>query len=195
MTHLKKQSRVILSSFLLILLFVSVPPNSQAQIPEEYEGVHLEIDLATNKLKVFLNTHEVFSYSVATGRNKTKTPLGEFKIVTKVKEPWYLPKQIAGGDPKNPLGTRWIGLSVPYTNGYKYGIHGTNKPQSIGHYVTDGCIRLQNENVEWLYDQLQKGTPVIITDSSLTNLELSEKKQSIEAQLKQKYDDDEGDKS
>jgi lipoprotein-anchoring transpeptidase ErfK/SrfK len=160
------------SRFTMLFLFTILPlfwlnhVPATAEIVEEYEGVHLEIDLATNKLKVFLNTHELYTFNVATGKNRAETPLGAFKIVTKVKEPWYLPKQIAGGAPENPLGTRWLGLNVPGTNGYKYGIHGTNNPYSIGRHVTQGCIRLHNRDVEWLYQHIPKDTIVIIKHSS-----------------------------
>lgn len=172
---------LVLSSILLSPSFVTAnhsiqtlkPVNSLQEgaapsnhIEEEYEGVHLEIDIATNKMTVFLNTRALYSFRVATGKNKTNTPLGRFRIITKVENPWYLPKNIAGGDPSNPLGTRWLGLNVPNTNGYKYGIHGTNNPYSIGGYVTQGCVRLQNNQVEWLFRHIEVGTPVIIKNSA-----------------------------
>ncbi|GAA0367107.1 L,D-transpeptidase [Bacillus horti] len=181
MFHMKYHTRyigVLTLCFLLLLHPIPVsaigqaqqasPLNQQPAIEAEFEGVHLEIDIATNVLKIFLNTQLMYTFKVATGKNKTHTPLGKFRIVTKVEKPWYLPKNIAGGDPKNPLGTRWLGLDVPYTSGYKYGIHGTNNPYSIGGHVTQGCIRLQNKQVEWLYQHIQIGTPVIIKDSSKT---------------------------
>lgn len=142
---------------------------NQLQIKEidpEFEGVHIEIDIGYNRMTVFLNTKPLYSFRVATGKNKTHTPLGNYSIITKVENPWYLPKNIAGGDPRNPLGTRWLGINVPGTSGYKYGIHGTNNPYSIGGYVTQGCIRLQNKQVEWLFRHIEVGTLVIIKDSS-----------------------------
>ena len=51
------------------------------------------------------------------------------------------------------LGTRGIVLQEHYA------IHGTNKPSSIGHYNTLGCIRLLNENIENLYSYIPIGTP------------------------------------
>jgi len=131
-------------------------------MPEGYEGVYIIIDKSYNVLKVYLNESVIKTFPIATGKNKTLTPEGKFEIVTKVKNPWYLPKKIAGGDKKNPLGTRWLGLSVPETNGYKYGIHGTNNPYSIGHHVSQGCIRMQNKDVEWLFRHIPIKTPVLI---------------------------------
>lgn len=155
--------RALFISLLIIVLFLFPTPQS-AQFIEEYEGVHLEINLATNTLEVYLNNNIMYSFKVASGKVNKHTPLGTFKIITKVVNPWYLPKKIAGGDSKNPLGTRWIGINVPNTNGYKYGIHGTNNPSSIGRYVSQGCIRMYNQDVEWLYQHIPKGTIVIIKD-------------------------------
>ena len=44
-----------------------------------------------------------------------------------------------------------------------YGIHGTNHPDSVGHYVSNGCIRMHEEDVEKIYDMVEVGTPVDIT--------------------------------
>lgn len=52
-----------------------------------------------------------------------------------------------------------MGLDVPWG---KYGIHGTNKPGSIGWNASHGCIRMQNENVKELYDLVSHGTRVVI---------------------------------
>jgi lipoprotein-anchoring transpeptidase ErfK/SrfK len=154
-----RKMKVILLTFLLAFQFT---PLISAEIMEEREGVYLEINKATNTLQVYLNNHVIYTFRVATGKEKESTPLGTFKVVTKVKEPWYLPKDIAGGSPNNPLGTRWIGLNVPNTNGYEYGIHGTKDPSSIGRYVSQGCIRMHNKDVEWLFRHIPKGTLVII---------------------------------
>ena len=54
------------------------------------------------------------------------------------------------------LGTRRLDL------GDGYGIHGTNEPESIGHSVSHGCVRLRNEDVEKLFDMVAVGTPVYI---------------------------------
>ncbi|MFV9509681.1 L,D-transpeptidase [Tepidibacillus sp. LV47] len=120
------------------------------------------INKTRNTLKVYLNDTVVKTFSVATGKNQNLTPEGHFKIVTKVKNPWYLPKKIPGGDKRNPLGTRWLGLNVPGTGGYKYGIHGTNNPVSIGFHVSQGCIRMYNQDVEWLFRHIPLGTSVTI---------------------------------
>jgi L,D-transpeptidase catalytic domain len=54
------------------------------------------------------------------------------------------------------LGTRRLDL------GDGYGIHGTDEPESIGHSVSHGCVRMRNEDVEKLYPMVAVGTPVYI---------------------------------
>lgn len=71
-------------------------------------------------------------------------------------QPW-LPDVIPPG-PKNPMGTRALLL-----NGDEYAIHGTNKPEFVGGFVSFGCIRMYNQDVEELYNYVQVGTPVIVT--------------------------------
>lgn len=127
----------------------------------EEEQTYILINKKQNRLHVIVNDSTVYTFPVATGRNGL-TPIGQFQIVTKVHQPYYLRKKIAGGHPDNPLGTRWMGLSVG--NGYKYGIHGTNRPYSIGHSVSSGCIRMQNKDVEFLYRHIPLKTRVEIVE-------------------------------
>jgi lipoprotein-anchoring transpeptidase ErfK/SrfK len=65
------------------------------------------------------------------------------------------------GGPNNPLGARALYL---YQNGQDtyYRIHGTTEPSSIGRSVSNGCIRMLNEHVIQLYDQVPVGTPVVV---------------------------------
>jgi len=68
----------------------------------------------------------------------------------------YLPRWVAGG-PGNPLGARAM-----YLGNTQYRIHGTNDPTTIGKNVSSGCIRLENSNVEDLYQRVGLGTKVIV---------------------------------
>jgi lipoprotein-anchoring transpeptidase ErfK/SrfK len=65
-----------------------------------------------------------------------------------------LPSHMPGG-PKNPLGARAL-----YLGNTIYRIHGTNEDWSIGRAVSSGCIRMLNEDVEYLYDHVKVGTKV-----------------------------------
>ncbi|GEN33332.1 MULTISPECIES: L,D-transpeptidase [Aneurinibacillus] len=147
----------------VLLSFLLLFPSSGSALEDE---VFIEINKSTNRLTIFLNDIPVYVFPVATGKNKSLTPEGEFTIVTRIEKPWYLPKNVPGGSPKNPLGTRWLGLNVPGTGGYKYGIHGTNNPASIGHHVSQGCIRMQNKDIEWLYRNIPLGTRVVIKSNA-----------------------------
>jgi hypothetical protein len=108
---------------------------------------------------------EVARFGVATGMAAYPTPLGRFTIVTKQRHPWWYPpsagwaagaKPIPPG-PGNPLGTRWMGLSVGAV-----GIHGTPDAASIGYSASHGCIRMRIPNAEWLFDRVRFGTTVFI---------------------------------
>jgi len=61
------------------------------------------------------------------------------------------------GGPDNPLGARAI-----YIGDTEFRIHGTTQPWSIGQAVSSGCIRMLNEDVIDLYDQVQIGALVIV---------------------------------
>ena len=63
---------------------------------------------------------------------------------------------------RNPLGTRWIGFDAINTDGRIYGVHGTNQPNSVGKYISNGCVRLSNSDVERLYQQVPLGTKILI---------------------------------
>ncbi|MDF2619629.1 MAG: L,D-transpeptidase family protein [Xanthobacteraceae bacterium] len=68
----------------------------------------------------------------------------------------YLPRFMAGGA-GNPLGSRTM-----YLGGTIYRIHGTNQPSTIGKFMSSGCIRMLNEDVENLYDRVKVGTRVVV---------------------------------
>lgn len=156
-----------LSRLLAGWLFLSacglVQPGPAARAVED--DVHLLIDLASRRLHVMLNDTPVFTFPIATGRQSKPTPTGTFRIVTKVVNPYYLPRKIAGGHPDNPLGTRWMGLSIG--NGYKYGIHGTHKPHLLGQSVSSGCIRMHNRDVEFLFRHIPLQTRIVITKNGM----------------------------
>jgi hypothetical protein len=73
-----------------------------------------------------------------------------------IKRQPYLPRFMAGGE-TNPLGARAM-----YLGNTVYRIHGTNQPSTIGSFVSSGCIRLTNEDVEDLYSRVTIGTTVVV---------------------------------
>ncbi|WP_246070482.1 L,D-transpeptidase family protein [Paenibacillus kobensis] len=122
----------------------------------------------TNKLAFYDNGELIKTFPVATGRTSKLTPEGSFKIVNKIKDRPYYKEKIAGGDPRNPLGDRWMGLEVNGTYGTTYAIHGNNNSKSIGKYVSSGCIRMYNDDIHWLFPQIEIGTKAILTTSDLS---------------------------
>jgi len=75
----------------------------------------------------------------------------------------YLPRFMAGGD-GNPLGARAL-----YLGNTLYRIHGTNKPSTIGTFVSSGCIRLTNDDITDLYSRVKVGTRVLVVRSVTTS--------------------------
>jgi lipoprotein-anchoring transpeptidase ErfK/SrfK len=65
---------------------------------------------------------------------------------------------IENNDQRNPIGSRWAGLAM----GRGYGVHGTREPDSIGKESSNGCVRMLNEDIEYLYDFMMVGDEVII---------------------------------
>lgn len=118
------------------------------------------ISKSRNTLTLFLKDKPIKEYSVATGK-KNSTPAGTFKITAKLVNPtWFKTGAILPpGSPENSLGTRWLGFDKP-----GYGIHGTTEPESIGKQVSDGCVRMLNEQVEELYGIVPVGIQVTIQD-------------------------------
>lgn len=105
--------------------------------------VSIVIDISKRQLRVYDDGQLHKTYPVAIGKSRTPSPIGEWKIVHKSKN-W------GGG-----FGTRWLGLNVPWGI---YGIHGTNKPWSIGGAESAGCFRMYNHQVEELYRWVKVGT-------------------------------------
>ncbi|WP_264737842.1 L,D-transpeptidase [Cytobacillus firmus] len=133
------------------------------------------INKKNNKLAYFNSHREMYTFSVATGRSKDLTPVGEYRIVNKLIDRPYYKKNIPGGVPENPLGRRWLGLNVYGSPGNTYAIHGNNNESLIGKYVTAGCIRMKNSEIEWLFQEVETNTKVLIVDSHETFEKMAEK--------------------
>ncbi|WP_275670731.1 L,D-transpeptidase family protein [Neobacillus notoginsengisoli] len=149
--------------FICLLLFVSMVLFEAPAMAAS--GEFIIINKSTNQLAYYNNSKLVKVFKVGTGRKASYTPEGKFKIVNKIVNRPYYKDKIPGGSPKNPLGNRWLGLNANGTWGTTYAIHGNNNSKSIGGYVSGGCIRMYNNDVQWLYSQVEVNTPVIITSS------------------------------
>lgn len=116
------------------------------------------IDLSERTL-TFSSSETTLTTSVAVGSSHNPTPTGEFFVTDSVKV----------ADPHGPWGPRALGLSarsetITEFNGGDgiIGIHGTNRPDSIGEAASLGCVRLPNDVITQLYELVALGTPVVI---------------------------------
>jgi len=115
-------------------------------------AARIEINVTSRLLSLYLGDTPFGVYPVGVGKPTTPSPLGLWQIREKIINPsWEV------------LGARWMGLDVPWGN---YGLHGTNAPWSIGQYVSNGCIRMYNADVEKIFDLVYIGTPVHIYASN-----------------------------
>lgn len=131
------------------------------------------INSRNNTLRYYINGNLTRSYSCATGKSSSATPTGKFSVYNKIVNRPYYKNNIPGGDPRNPLGKRWMGLDCYGTQGTTYGIHGTNNEGSIGTNASHGCIRMHNAEVESLYEIVPVGTTVIIQNSGKSDKQIA----------------------
>ncbi|WP_081415966.1 L,D-transpeptidase [Peribacillus kribbensis] len=131
------------------------------------------VNKKVHKLAFVENNKVQHVYKAATGKTVELTPEGLFTVTVKAVNPYFRKKNIPGGDPRNPLGTRWIGFNAKETDGRIYGIHGTNQPGLIGTSVSQGCIRMNNKDVEQLYSMAPIGSRVLVVNSPKSFEELA----------------------
>ena len=152
---------VLFCTFFSFLPIAQMAESSDVAIPEK----KIVINIPNRSLTLYINGKRTYLFPVAVGTPKTKTPLGTYAILSKEINPsWIKPEdptvEIPSG-PENPLGYRWMQFQG------NYGIHGTNLPGSVGKYVSNGCVRMREADVETLYDLVPVGTPVEIIYSRL----------------------------
>jgi lipoprotein-anchoring transpeptidase ErfK/SrfK len=146
----------------------SQSPGATPASPPSMSSV--KIDTKTNMLGVFEGDRLTAAYPVTIGSAQTVSPIGDWKVTGVSKWPRfrYDEKMLKHGQrsghfymlppgPRSPVGVLWIAL-----NKKGIGIHGTASPDSIGHSVSHGCIRLANWDVVRLAERVKFGTPVSI---------------------------------
>ena len=123
-----------------------------AGVPDQ-KWILIEID--RKRLTLYRGTEILAVYPIATGSWQTPSPIGAFYINGRFMT------EMSG------FGTRFLSLSVPWG---KYGIHGTNHPESIGGNASHGCFRLRVKDAEALYAQVPGWTKVVIEGGPYGNL-------------------------
>ena len=116
----------------------------RANVPE---GAWIWIDITQKSLTLYEGTQVKKRYVVATGTGDTPTPIGTFRITSR------FAGELGG------FGTRFLGLNVPWG---QFGIHGTNRPDTIGSNASHGCIRMHVRDSEELYGLVPNGAKVVI---------------------------------
>lgn len=160
---MKLFSRLAAGILGLTMIFSGTVQAAENSKPEKTQKIEkrVAINSASRTMTFYENGVKVAEYPLGLGKTYTPTPVGYFKILTKeINPPWIDPSDpeyIVSSGPDNPLGYRWMQI---YGN---YGIHGTNRPDSIGGYVSNGCVRMLESDVEKIFDAVEVGTPVDIT--------------------------------
>ncbi len=131
----------------------------------KHEGIVINIP-EMRLYRYIPGTNMVETYPVGIGTEEFQTPLGDYQVVERQKNPvWTVPPSLRQKynftsmppGPRNPLGAYWLGLSA-----HHIGIHGTNFPWAVGRQVSRGCIRLYPEDIKRLFPEVALGTKVHI---------------------------------
>ena len=119
----------------------------------------LKVERKKFSVSFYEGCEQVKKFKVGIGTGQTPTPVGDFYLQALYKLP----------NPNTVYGTYAYALSgysdviTDWKFGGIIGLHGTNNPEgSIGRYVSHGCIRMRNQDVESLVDILPLGTPIEI---------------------------------
>ncbi|HXX01154.1 MAG TPA: L,D-transpeptidase [Candidatus Acidoferrales bacterium] len=146
---------------LLVAPVLAAPTFAQEQARPATQGGRLVlVSIPDRKLAVIESEKVVARFPVAVGSVASPSPIGKFRIVSRVSNPtYYRPGTVIPTGKDNPVGTRWVGISQK-----GYGIHGTNAPKSVGHAASHGCIRLRNRDMERLFAMVRVGDAVEIRD-------------------------------
>lgn len=120
---------------------------AKAKIPAPEGQVSIVLDTFRRKILILSDNKLHAQFPIAIGKAETPSPIGNWKVINKAVN-WG-----------SGFGTRWMGLNVPWG---VYGIHGTNKPWSIGSMASKGCFRMWNKDVETIYPWIKPGTQVTV---------------------------------
>lgn len=160
-------------------IVAELTPKQLAQRANVPEGLWILINTEQKSLILYEGTIVKKRYTVATGTSNTPSPIGTFRISHRF-----------AGD-LGGFGTRFLGLNVGWG---QFGIHGTNKPRSIGSNASHGCIRMFIKDSEALYAAVPNGTKVVIEggaygqlDSYLRSLKAGDRNSHVVAVQRKLY--------
>jgi lipoprotein-anchoring transpeptidase ErfK/SrfK len=153
-----------------VLASVAGPANAEETVvfKENYFPGTIVVKTSERRLYLVLGNGKALRYVVGVG-TQGKQWSGQSRIVGKYLKPAWspppdvkrdnpsIPDLIEGGAANNPMGAAAMVLA-----GGQYAIHGTNRPNSIGGFVSYGCIRMHNHDITDLYARVGVGTPVVV---------------------------------
>jgi lipoprotein-anchoring transpeptidase ErfK/SrfK len=172
-TSCRQRSRAALVAVLALLCVPLLSTaSSRAEENVAFSGSQrpgtIVVKTGERQLYLVLRNGRALRYPVGVGK-AGKQWEGRSRIVRKMLKPaWVPPKEVErdipslpdyvrGGSPRNPLGAAALILA-----GGEYAIHGTNRPGSVGGYVSYGCIRMYNRDIVRLFSHVRVGTPVVV---------------------------------
>jgi lipoprotein-anchoring transpeptidase ErfK/SrfK len=132
-------------------------------LPSEEIPTRLVIKLKDRRVYVYQGDQMKTSYPIAIGKAGWETPTGTFEVRQMIQNPsWEHPwtGEVVPPGPENPLGSRWISFWTDGRN--QIGFHGTPNEDLVGQAVSHGCIRMRNQDVQALFEQVTVGTPVTV---------------------------------
>ena len=145
------QRDLILATILVLVSSAEGLAQRQPKTPRR-----LVVSIPDCKLALIEDNRVLRVYSTSVGAPSSPSPTGEFTVCQRIDQPtYYHPGKVIPPGKANPLGTRWLGLSLK-----GFGIHGTNDPRSIGKRRSHGCIRLRNKDIEELFSLVSIGDVV-----------------------------------
>lgn len=148
---------LLVAALALAATTVAAQPSANSSVkPTTQSTRRIVVSFPDRKLALLEGDRVIKIYDVAVGASTSPSPSGEFQIAQRIENPtYYKPGVVIGPSANNPLGPRWIGLNIK-----GFGIHGTNRPDSIGKNASHGCIRLRNRDIEDLFARVKVGDRV-----------------------------------
>lgn len=138
----------------------AIRPGDVLRIPTD--AAHILVDISAMWALYMLGDEVAAAWEVGVGKDASPTRPGVYTVGLKQKDPMWSPvgrTPVPYGDPQNPLGTRWMAWYEAGKN-TSLGFHGTNDERGVGQRVSDGCVRMRNQDVEALFEILPKDAPV-----------------------------------
>lgn len=147
---MKKRTCIFLIFFILLfnnkcLAEENINVSSPFKKDKNYD---IFIDLNDLMLSLYERDTKEFvkSYTISIGKLDTPSPIGNYHVKNK-------------SNMKGPFGGYFLGLDVPWDT---FGIHGTNRPDSIGLPASHGCFRMSNYDIVEVFNNVDIGASVIV---------------------------------